>query len=242
MPTNLHPPDLDERLRAAVRHFWSTRDTQAKKKGKKKDQGTRGSVTGGAQMDGFIEIVGDLLLDAGLPEASLFVGSKLEIPGYFRPEKRWDLLVVHKGILVAAVEFKSQTGSFGNNSNNRIEEAIGNAADARTAFREGAFKPSPRPWTGFFVLLEDAEKSTRPVRVKEPHFPVFEDLRNLSYAGRYDQLCLRLVREGLYDSTALLLAPAQRPGDYREPNQELAFRALAASIVGRVSATLSLEQ
>jgi len=193
-------------------------------------------------MNGFVDIIGGLLLELGLPETSLFVRSKLEIPGYFRPEKRWDLLVVHKGILVAAVEFKSQTGSFGNNANNRIEEAIGNAADARTAFREGAFKPSPRPWTGFVVLLEDAEKSTRPVRSKEPHFPVFEELRNASYAGRYEQLCLRLVREGLYDSTSLLLAAPERPGDYREPNPELAFRALAASIVGRVSAVLALEQ
>ena len=219
-----------------------TRDKQARKKGKKKDQGRRGSVTGGAQMNGFIDIVAELLLDAGLPEASLFVKSRLEIPGYFRPEKRWDLLVVHRGILVAALEFKSQTGSFGNNSNNRIEEAIGIGADARTAFREGAFKPSPRPWTGFFVLLEDAEKSTRPVRVKEPHFTVFEELRSISYAGRYEHLCLRLVREGLYDSAAVLLATPQRPGDYREPNQEVAFRALAASIVGRVSATLSLER
>jgi hypothetical protein len=34
-----------------------------------------------------------------------------------------------KGSLVATVEVKSQVGSFGNNFNNRVEEAIGSATD-----------------------------------------------------------------------------------------------------------------
>ncbi len=38
--------------------------------------------------------------------------------------KKWDLLVV-EGCLIAAIEFKSQVGSFGNNYNNRTEEALG---------------------------------------------------------------------------------------------------------------------
>lgn len=50
----------------------------------------------------------------------------MELPGFFRPTKKWDLLVVREGQLLVALEAKSQTGpSFGNNFNNRTEEAIG---------------------------------------------------------------------------------------------------------------------
>jgi hypothetical protein len=44
------------------------------------------------------------------------------------------VLVMADGQLWIAVELKSQAGpSFGNNYNNRIEEALGNATDIRTA-------------------------------------------------------------------------------------------------------------
>jgi hypothetical protein len=65
------------------------------------------------------------------------------LPGYFRPAKEWDLLVISKNNLIASIEIKSQVGpSFGNNFNNRVEEALGNACDIWTAYREGIFKPS----------------------------------------------------------------------------------------------------
>lgn len=225
-----------------MRQFWSTRDKQARKKGKKKDQGSRGAATGGAQMNGFVEIIEDLLRDAGLPEESTFVGKKLELPGFFRPAKKWDLLVVHRRVLVASIEFKSQVGpSFGNNANNRAEEAVGNATDLHAAFREGAFKPSPRPWAGFFMLLDQSDASTRPVGVEEPHFPVFEEFRDASYAKRYELLCLKLVRERLYDSAAFVLSgrEAGLKGQYSQPNEEIAFESFASSLVGRVVAAIS---
>ncbi|TCM33223.1 PaeR7I family type II restriction endonuclease [Kribbella sp. VKM Ac-2568] len=50
----------------------------------------------------------------------------IPLPGFYRRAKEWDI-VTYRGILVAAVECKSQVGSFGNNFNNRTEEAIGNA-------------------------------------------------------------------------------------------------------------------
>ncbi len=87
----------------------------------------------------------------------------LELPGYYRPEKKWDLLVVVEGQLITAIEFKSQVGpSFGNNYNNRVEEAIGNATDIKTAFREGRVGPS-RPFLGYFFLLEDTPRVHTPV-------------------------------------------------------------------------------
>ena len=100
------------------------------------------------------------------------------------------MLVIYRGILVAALEFKSHVGpSFGNNFNNRSEEAIGAAHDLWTAYREGAFgKDAPRPFLGWIMLLEDCDRSNLPVRDKEPHFPVDIAFKGVSYAQRYDLL------------------------------------------------------
>ena len=119
-------------------------------------------------MDGFADLIKGALLDAGVSNSHIFQNTKKELPGWYRAEKKWDLLVVADGILAAGIELKSQVGpSFGNNFNNRTEEAIGSATDLWAAYREGAFKPSPRPWLGYLMLLEDSPKSLKPVRVRE---------------------------------------------------------------------------
>ena len=109
----------------------------------------------------------------------------LTLPGYFRPTKLWDLLVIHKGELIAAIELKSQVGpSFGNNFNNRTEEAIGTAHDFWTAYQEEAFGKQPRPFVGWLMLVEDAPESRSPVRDTSPHFPVFDEFKGASYLKR----------------------------------------------------------
>src|ERR1017187_6492966 len=144
---------------------------------------------------------------------------QIELPGWYRPEKKWDLLIVEDGQFLAGIEFKSQVGSFGNNYNNRTEEAIGSAADLWAAYREGAFKPSARPWLGYLMLLEEAPGSLSPVRARESHFKVFPEFREASYAKRYEILLTKLVRERLYDAACFLMsnAPSGANGDYREP-------------------------
>ena len=70
------------------------------------------------------------------------------------------MLVVHHGHLIAALELKSQVGpSFGNNFNNRTEEAIGTAHDLWTAYREGAFGDQAKPFVGWLMMVEDEPKS-----------------------------------------------------------------------------------
>jgi hypothetical protein len=221
--------DIDKRLRKAIRHFWSTRDTQSQLQGAKtgqRDAGARSAVTGGKQMNGFINLIRDLLIESGIPGASVFCERNVELPGYFRPEKCWDLLVVVEGTLIASIEFKSQVGpSFGNNYNNRTEEALGNATDIWAAYREGAFKPSSRPWLGFFMLLEQTARSTTPVRAREPHFKVFPEFKDASYAKRYEILLTKLLRERLYDGTCFLLSDRSSgaKGAFHEPSPELSF-------------------
>jgi type II restriction enzyme len=221
---------------AAVRHYWRTLEAQSRKqKTGSADRGGRAAVTGGKQMMGFCAVVRRVLVDNGVQDVHIFVNAKLELPGYFRPTKSWDMLVVSLGHLIAALEFKSQRGpSFGNNFNNRTEEAIGTAHDLWTAYREGAFGRNPRPWLGWVMLLEDCAKSTVPVKVAEPHFKVFPEFREASYATRYELLLRRLVREKLFDRAAFLMATDSegRRGAYTEPAEDLGMQPFLASLAG----------
>lgn len=236
------PDHLAKEAQRAVRHFWRTRERQAKAQGRKtgeRDRGARSAVTGGAHLDGFADLIRKLVVEAGVSDTAVHRRSRVELPGYYRAEKKWDLVVVVDGRLLATVEFKAQVGpSFGNNYNNRTEEALGNATDYWAAFREGAFRGSPRPWLGYMMLLEEAPGSTRPVAVAEPHFPVFDEFRDASYAKRYEILLTKMVRERLYDAASLILSPSEagRNGAFSEPCPELSFASFAESLVARAIA------
>jgi len=231
---------VERRLSEAVRTFWNTRVSQQQRQALlgNLDAGDRSAVTGGAQMRGFADALRDFLCKTGVPQNEVYCERYVELPGWFRPEKKWDLLVVVQKHLVACAEFKSQVGSFGNNFNNRTEEALGNATDILAAYREGAFKPSLRPWLGFLMLLEESPRSTTPIRLKECHFPVFPEFKNSSYVQRYDILLTKLMRERLYDATCLVLTDRVKGpnGNYREPNPELSFLNFLTSLVARVTA------
>lgn len=234
-------PRWQNRLSEAIQHFWKTRQRQSDHQGTRtgtRDAGSRTAVTGGKQLDGFVELLGDFLADAGLDRACIYTSRRVELPGWYRAEKKWDLLIVRDGGLIAAMEFKSQVGSFGNNFNNRTEEALGNATDIWAAFREGAFAPSLRPWLGYVMVLEEAKQSLSPVGVQEPHFKVFEEFRGASYAKRYEILLTKLVRERMYDSAALILTDrlTGRDGTYVEPSPELSFDNLLISLKARAVA------
>lgn len=232
--------DLNRRVAKAVSRYWATRRRQSAKQGTsgQRDQGARSAVTGGAQMDGFVSLVTELLVEAGISEQHIFHKTALELPGYFRPTKEWDLLVVRDAQLIHALETKSQVGpSFGNNFNNRTEEAMGSALDLWTAYREGAFNKTIRPWLGYIFLLEDCDGSQRPVKVKEPHFKVFPEFVNASYARRYELFCRKLVRERHYDTAACLLSDAKsgRTGRFTESAEDLGFLQFAQSLAAHAA-------
>ncbi len=232
--------DYSDRLAKAIKHFWRIRAKQHKNQGLttgQKDYGTRGAVTGGKHLDGFISLIAKLLAEAGLPDHTIHTRTTT-LPGYFRPTKNWDLVVVVDGSLLASIEFKAQVGSFGNNCNNRIEEAIGNSTDLLTAYREGKFRPSQKPWLGWLMLLEDSKKSTSPVKAAEPHFKVFPEFKFTSYAKRYELFCERLVRERLYDAACFLMSNEAigLKGGYSEPNEELNFKSFASSLIAHAIA------
>jgi len=243
--------ELDARFQAAIEHFWSTRNEQQERQVQagRADAGTRGAVTGGKQMAVLESLVVDILKSAGLKyttvetsteleQLSIRTGSKLELPGYYRPEKRWDMLVLARGQLVAAIEFKSQVGSFGKNINNRAEEAIGSAEDVWKAYREKRFGNSPEPFLGYIFLLEDTEEVHITRGNQEPHFEVDPEFKGASYSKRYELLCRRLILERLYTAACLALATRSTPTRISQPAYDLTFRRFAAALVGHVQTFL----
>ena len=233
--------NLENLISDAVAHYWQTRKAQREKQKNRgvSDAGLRSAVTGGAQMDGFISLFTEIIVDAGLDERYVFRKKRLELPGFFRPTKEWDLLVIKDGHLLAAIEAKSQVGpSFGNNFNNRTEEAMGSALDLWTAFRERAFNGGVQPFLGYFFMLEDCNASTRPVRVKEPHFKVFPEFVGASYMRRYELFCRKLVLERHYTSASFITSDSDTglEGLYREPAKDLSFSIFAKSLVSHVGA------
>ena len=231
--------NLEHHIAEAVAHYWLTRKAQRQRQEKRgiSDAGLRSAVTGGARMDGFINLFTDLIVDAGIDNRFIFRKKSLELPGFFRPTKEWDLLVVKNGRLLVAIEAKSQVGpSFGNNFNNRTEEAMGSAVDLWTAFREGAFNGGVQPFLGYFFMLEDCDASNRPVRVKEPHFKVFPEFVGASYMKRYELFCRKLILERHYTSASFMTSDSENglDGVCEEPAKDLSFSIFAKSLVSHV--------
>jgi len=191
---------------------------------------------------GFIALMKDIVRANGLTDADIHQKRRvLTLPGYFRPTKIWDLVVTYQGQLVAALEFKSQVGpSFGNNFNNRAEEAIGTAHDLWTAYREGAFgQEAPKPFAGWLILIEDAQGSRSAVTDRSPHFPVFPEFRGASYADRYNILCRKMVQEQLYTAASVLLSPrsAVDTGQYTEPGELTSLKTFVTGFAGHIATT-----
>ncbi len=233
--------DYERRARNATRTFWNSRDKARREQAHTglPDQGERASVTAGKNMDGFVDLCVKLVNANGLRSASIHRGRAPTLPGYFRPTKLWDLLVLEEGRLIAAIELKSQVGpSFGNNFNNRVEEAIGSACDLWAVHREGAFADRARPFVGWLILVEDAPASRRSVKVRSPHFPAFSAFGGASYLKRYDLLCRRLVTERLYTAASVVSSPrsAGHSGEYGSPSETTGLKAFATSLAGHIAA------
>ena len=135
-------------------------------------------------------------------------------------------------VLYAAVEFKSQDKSIGNNQNNRLEESIGNAHDFWVTYGQSGFeRQQPRPWLGYlFVGKYQPDSDAKPVRIKQPHFlamPPFrtagsdeiETFEGPSYAERYKIFMKQSVGARLYDAGAFIVTDESIHG--KKPNHRI---------------------
>ena len=136
------------------------------------------------------------------------------------------------------MELKSLCGpSFGNNANNRCEEALGSGFDFRKAQSEGLFGIGAAPFLGYLILVEDAAGSRSSVASNSPHFPTDASFHGASYQIRMRLMCERLVQHQLYTSAAVMSAPASTvSGDWLDLSATTSFRSLLARLAAHLSA------
>jgi hypothetical protein len=236
-------PPFQDRLSKAVAHYWRTLEAQTHKQKAGTDRGRRSAVTGGKQMDGFCELVDWVLRENGLGEASIYLRSDREIPGFLRPTKEWDMLVVHEGRTLAAVEFTSyRVPPVASDTKAHIEETIGMADDVWTAFGEGAYNPPrKRPWLGWVMLFEDRTVARSPTPEVRPPVEASPDFSIGSYGRRYEQILHKFTHERLFDSAALIASPGKggAQGVFMELAEDLSMKWLLASLAGWVGGYLA---
>lgn len=217
-------------LNKAIGRFWDIRGSQRSQNVTEDDN--RGAVLGGKQLDGFAEMMRQTAVKAGVPKECIYTKG-CAVPGYFRASKNWDFMIVTpNNKLVALIEFKSQIGSYGNNFNNRSEEAIGSSEDFWTAFRENQFPGQQAPWLGYMMVVGKDELSQRLVSNGKMQFNVLPEFEKATYIDRYRILCSKLIRERKYTSVALLWTDVNR--QYGDVCQDLAMDKFICSFVGHI--------
>ncbi|MBR6204228.1 MAG: hypothetical protein IKQ60_04100 [Candidatus Methanomethylophilaceae archaeon] len=199
------------------------------------DIGLRSQVTSGKHMD---EIASHIVLELenmGVDKNSIYAGNKnVDIPGWFRAIKKWDVLAFKDSQLITGIELKSISGSYGNNINNRVEEAIGEAIDAKYANDRGLINHVTPPLMAYALIVKkDSESSSNCKKLTSHHFdfdPVFE---NTSYIDRFRIMCERLRRENIYGAVWFVVVEPIT-GKIEEPVKELSYDTFLAEIEGRV--------
>ena len=227
-------PDYDARVRAAVASYWDVRRSQAERSRQLGviNTGLRAEVTGGRHLDALQLLLVGVLVDAGMPAQMLQV-RKRPVPGYFRRDKSWDIVVTVKDRVLAIIELKSIVGTNpGQNFNNRTDEALGQAMDVWKAVERGIIDSPLRPWLGYFMLVEDNAAWNRPSTGRPAVWPADPVFNEASPATRAAIFFERMVRERLLDAACVMLADRSTAA-VRYERDSLSFQALAAAMFGR---------
>lgn len=220
---------------AGLLAYWTSRDEAKLAQAARGvvDVGGRAGVTSGGHLDRIAQLLARVCRLAGASSSDVFYNAPSDdpmkrpgsaagytLPGYFRPTKQWDLVVYHDDAPIVVIELKSQNGpSYGNNANNRAEEAVGNAVDLRRAIAAGLIPSTP--WTGYVYVIEDDPKS-RQERGKRDRgqFPKDSIFDNWSYVTRVRDLSRRLVEEGVYDAAWAVATTRPPQFAWSEPDPE----------------------
>lgn len=242
----------EQRVTEAVRKFWSIRE--------------KNGVRSGKTLDPFVELITWVVHSHGLPEAVVLTGRKAQLPGFFRPTKSWDIVILDHDKLIAAIELKSIADSFGKNANNRNEEALGSGVDIKETFEEDGFEGLTRLFTGYLILVEDCKETLTSVQIQMKHFRVMEEfmltpkvrdeiyVRNdkgeypaidgVSYMERFDILCRRLMQKKLYTAASVIKSPrsAITSGEYSHVSRETSVKAFLASLGSHVETIAAIKE
>ena len=219
---------MDLELKQAILNMLSIESSAITKQQEKgvSDIGKRRAVTAGEHLDPLAIELSKRISALGIPSEDIrTTRSDLSLPGWYRRDKAWDLVAYSKDSLAAAIELKSITGSFGNNSNNRIEKALGSAEDIRLAKREGLLGNNTYPpFIGFVMIIYETEDSLKIVQNKALDKRVHPDsiFENANRIQRFSIALSRMIQEKFYDAAWLVtLNPVTK--EVKEPLTELSF-------------------
>lgn len=220
---------MTPKAKLAVLQMYALMALAAEKQARseRRDQGNRSRVTQGQHLVPVAALIRDELVETcGFDPRFVFIeGDGLTLPGWARPTKDWDICAYHAGSLAVAIELKSINSSFGNNANNRTEEALGVACDARMAYEEGLLGTGVTPPVLGYVLVvkEDRRSMTPSTAPKSPRFfaldPAFS---KVSYIDRFRLLCERLKAKSFYQAVWFVVANPET-GEVFEPSPSLSY-------------------
>jgi hypothetical protein len=192
--------------------------------------GNRPAVTGGKHLNAIDLLVQEELTATGAEGLELRLGRKAALPGYYRPTKAWDLLVLQHGEPVLAVEYKSMNGSEGRNLNNRADEVFGVAEDIRQAELHGLLPRTMR--RAYVFVMAMTPTSTREVKVAKVAAgttdPAFD---GADYLERSALMCERMMDTGLYHF-AWAVGVRERPFEWVEPRPAVTWDRFARGLHG----------
>ncbi|PJM79290.1 PaeR7I family type II restriction endonuclease [Bifidobacterium scaligerum] len=203
------------------------------------DRGHRAESTSGRHLDPLAELIREDLISGGFRPEDIFHGHayQLRLPGWYRRSKDWDIVALNgKDDLVAAIELKSINSSFGNNANNRVEEALGSATDSHAAFTEHLYGvDSMPPALGYVMIVRSCLQSRESGRTAQPSlFPVDPVFQDASYLDRFRILCERLRASNLYQAVWLVYADPDS-GEVSEPSPTLTYEKFIATITAALA-------
>ncbi|MCU1400511.1 MAG: paeR7IR [Acidimicrobiales bacterium] len=237
-------PDYETDFATAISEFWRIKSSQqaAANLAGTSEHATSGAVRAGKHMVPFENLVRQVVIDAGVV-VDPAPGDTVYLPGYYRETKSWDVVLQYKGHALAVIEAKSQGSSLANNFNNRVEEAIGQAADVWKSHERGLLISGLRPWVGYLMVVEETARTTeakhlnvgKAVPIGMMIDPVFD---GMSYAERYAMAFQRLDQERLLDATCVAITKSA--SSYSYPNAWLSFNGFAAQLWGRCQHVLAV--
>lgn len=183
-------------------------------------------------MTEFANVAGKVALEAGVPDSDIIIPTssrdqRTVLPGNFRPTKNWDFLIIKNRIPLVALEFKSIMSSFGNNLNNRAEEAVGQGADLNAVLEANEI-PLESVFSGYLMIMADDPASSRSTQMTNlPLHDLLVEMNGLSYQERGDRMCQRLEEDGVWTCTSFATTVlSQNTGDFSYltlPNSPVRF-------------------
>ncbi len=201
------------------------------------DTGLRSQVTAGRHLNPITEVIVSDLRSMGISDDCIY-DNQTNLPGWFRVSKQWDLLAFHEDRLIAAIELKSICSSYGNNLNNRAEEAIGESVDAKYAIQKGLIGQTIPPLLCYALIVKKEKKSTTICKAsRKSHFPLDPVYVNTSYIDKFKILCQRMRREGLFGAVWFVTVDPI-DGIVEEPDPDLTYEKFIAEIRGKASVFL----